>query len=354
MYVSKIMSLFFLFILGYSSSLAGSLAEKKFDVEHGMVTFEIKGGGKLSDDINITLKGEGKLFFRNNGVDALVEESYDELATGAINNIEKIQICEKFENKQRYSVDFDTKKILERAMPKGNFKDYYLAGLKKTGQERVLGYTCDVWEGDGIKKCLYKGIPLLLEHYILGVYYEKKAIKVDFDTKPKYANCTLPNFPVEKFALFKTSIKTKNIILPKEMSQVILAVAQKMHKDLKYSKKSKDDLSEKEKQVYKNMLGQHIFHKQKIFLPKLLHEMKKSRLCLQNANDLKKAKTCLNKLIDMNKNIGYYYNYEIDSFEKENKEQLLDELDEQIYFFESKMKCIRSAKNLSNLSECMK
>ena len=158
---TKFKTLFLFFIMGSTLLFSANLSGKKFDVETGMVTFEITGAGQITDDVNISIQGKGKLRFRDWGVEALLEEDYEEVTTGRLNNINKIQICEKFERKQRFDVDFDTEKILERPMPKGNFKEYYLKGMQKTGEEKIAGYTCDVWEGKGMKNVFTKGYRFL-------------------------------------------------------------------------------------------------------------------------------------------------------------------------------------------------
>ena len=347
---TKIKTLFLFFIMGNTLLSSASLSDKKFDVETGMVTFEISGAGQITDDVNINIKGEGKLRFKDWGVEALLEENYEEITTGVLNDINKIQLCEKFENKQRFDVDFDTEKILERPMPKGNYKEYYVKGMHKTGQEKIAGYTCDVWEGQGVKKCLYKGIPLLVEHYIFGIYYQKKAVKVQLDIVPSPSKCALPNFPVEKFALFKTSIKTKSIKLPKELSQVIVSIQKEMHKIVK----SEDDLTAVQKRVLLDKMGQNIFEKQKTFLPELLTTMKKARMCLQQIESKDDANACLSAVVEMKSKVTKDVDNTMDAWSPEKKEKILSHFEDYISFLESKMKCIRASQNISDLATCIK
>ena len=348
----KMKRVFLFLILGTSLLYASN--SKKFDVESGMVIYNINGGGKLTNDINISIKGEGKLRFKDGGVVALVEENHDELTTGAIRDLNKVQICEKFEDKQHFDVDFGTEKILERPIPKGNFKEYYLKDLVKTGQEEIAGYTCDVWEGKGIKKCLYKGIPLLSENYLWGIYYQKKAVKVKLNIDVSPSKCLLPDFPLEKFALFKTNIKTKSVKLPNELSSVIVHVSKTLRKSLKESKLSEDELTDQQKQVWLDKLGQNIYERQMIFLPKMLLTMKKARVCLQQTEHLNDANTCLLDVINMKKKISQNENNMIVTWNEVEKNKVMDEFDTNISLLESKMKCIRGAKNISDLSHCMK
>ncbi len=343
-----------LLFLSFLTALAAGTAEKKFDIETGMVIYKISGGGKLTNDVNLTIKGKGKLRFKNWGVVALIEENYEESTSGAINNINKVQRCVKLEDKQRLDVDFDNKKILERKMPKGNFQTYITKDLVKKGQEEISGYTCDIWEGHGVRKCIYKGIPLLVENYLLGVYYQKKATQVTFNIDKNVSACSIPNYPVEKFALFKTSIKTKTKKLPKELSKILESVSEEMNKKLINSKIAEDSLTLKQKRVWLDKVGQNIFEKQKEFLPQFLLSMKKARVCLQQADNWIQANVCVENVIQLKAELTEDKQNNIELWKGKEKIKVLDQFDENIFLLESKMKCIRASQNITDLSNCMK
>ena len=69
-------------------------------------------------------------------------------------------------------------------------------GGKKTGTDKVLGYTCDVWEAMGTKQCIYKGIPLKVESNVMGIKNSEVATKADFDISLSEDEFKLPDFPV--------------------------------------------------------------------------------------------------------------------------------------------------------------
>lgn len=353
-YRMKFKSLFLFLTVGSTILFAAGNSEKKFDVESGMIVFSISGAGQLSHDINLTIWGDGKLRFRDWGVEAMVEEEYEVIAIGALQYIHKVQLCEKFEDKQRFDVDFEVGKIFERPMPKGNFKEYYVKGMEKKGQETIAGQVCDVWEGEGVKKCLYKGIPLLVEHYFLGVYYQKKAVEIKLNIKSDPSKCALPDFPVEKFALFKTNIKTKNIKVPVEFSEMIRTIRKNMHKYLNTQYIAEDELNEKQKTVLLDKMGENIFEAQKKFLPEYLETFKKARVCLQQAENEKEANICLSGVIAMKKSISKNMDNSIESWDEKEKSKTLDAFDDNIFLLESKMKCIRASQKLSDLAACMK
>ncbi len=352
--LNKIIMSFLFFCLGSMTLFASSINHKKFDIEAGMVIYDISGGGKLTNDVNLTIKGKGKLRFKEWGVVALIEEKMEEITSGTINNINKVQRCTKLEDKHRLDVDFDNKKIQERTMPKGNFQTYITKDLVKKGKEEIAGYTCDIWEGYGVRKCIYKGIPLLVENYLLGVYYQKKATQVTFKIDTTASACSIPKYPVEKFALFKTSIKTKTKKLPKELSKVLEIVAKDMNKELTNSKTLEDNITPKQKRVWLDKIGQNIFEKQKVFLPQYLLNMKETRVCLQQADNWIQANVCVEDMIQLKAELTKDNRNNIELWKGKEKIKVLDQLDENIFLFESKMKCIRASQNITDLSNCLK
>ena len=352
--LNKIIITFLFFCLGSMTLLSAKINHKKFDIETGMVLYNISGGGKLTDDVNLTIKGKGKLRFKDWGVVALIEEDLEEITSGSINNIDKVQRCKKLEDKQQLDVDFNNKKILERKMPKGNFQKYITKDLVKNGQEEIAGYTCDIWEGYGVRKCIYKGIPLLIENYILGVYYQKKATQVTFNIDTTVSACAIPNYPVEKFALFKTNIKTKTEKLPQELSKIIEIVSKDMNKKMTDSKILEDNITPEQKRVWLDKIGQNIFKKQKALLPRFLLSMKKARVCLQQADNWVQANACVEDVIQLKAELTKDKQNSISHWKGKEKDRILDQFDENIFSLESQMKCIRSSQNMTDLSTCMK
>jgi len=352
--ISQIKTIFLLFVLGSAMLFSAGTAEKKFDIESGMVLYTINGSGKLTADVNLTVKGKGKLRFRDWGVVALIEEDLEEITSGAINNINKIQRCKKLEDDRQLDVDFDNEKIQERKMPKGNFQKYITKDLVKKGQEEIAGHTCDIWEGYGVRKCIYKGIPLLVEHYLLGVYYQKKATHVTFNIDTTESACTIPNYPVEKFALFKTNMKTKTAKLPQELSKILELVSKDMNTEIINSKISEDTLTPEQKRTWLDKIGQNIFEKQKEFLPQFLLSMKKARVCLQQADNWIQANTCVENVIQLKAELIKEKQHNIEQWKGEEKNKVLDQFDENIFLLESKMKCVRGSQNITDLSTCMK
>ena len=352
--LNKMIMAFIFSCLGSITLFSSEINHKKFDIETGLILYSISGGGKLTEDVNLTINGKGKLSFKDWGVVALIEEDLEEITSGAIHNIDKVKRCKKLENKRQLDVDFDNKKIQERKTPSGNFQKYITKDLVKKGQENIIGYTCDIWEGYGVKKCIYKGIPLLVEHYLLGVYYQKKATYISFNIDSTASACTIPNYPVKKFALFKTNIKIKTPKLPQELSKILELVSKEMKKEMTNSKISEDTLTPKQKRIWLDKVGQNIFEKQKVFLPKFLFSMKKARVCLQQADNWIEANTCVEDVIQLKAKLTKDKQNNIEQWKGEEKNKVLDQFDENIFELESKMKCVRGSQNITDLSTCMK
>ena len=352
--LNKIIITFLFFCLGSITLLANPTNHKKFDIETGMILYSISGGGKITDDVNLTVKGKGKLRFKDWGIVALIEEDLEEITSGAIHNIDKVQRCKKLEDDRRLDVDFDNEKIQERKMPKGNFQKYITKGLVKKGKEKIAGHVCDIWEGYGVRKCIHKGIPLLIENYLLGVYYQKKATYITFDIDSTESACIIPNYPVEKFALFKTNMKTKTEKLPQELSKILELVSKDMNKKMTHSKISEHTLTPAQKRIWLDKIGQNIFKKQKEFLPELLLSMKKARVCLHQADNWIQANTCVEDVIQLKAELTKEKQHNIELWTGEAKNKVLDQFDENIFLLESKMKCVRGSQNITDLSTCMK
>jgi len=336
-----------------SMVLHASVEEKKYDVKSAMIEYMISGGGVLTPETNLTVEGKGKLRFKEWGNVELFEEAVEETTSGTIKNIETTQVCKKISHDRKLDVDFKNKKILERQIPKGRYRTL-TNGLVVKAQKEIAGYKCDMWEGDGIRKCIYKGIPLLIEYGMLGITYQKKAVSVAFDINTSLNQCTIPSYPVQKFALFKTNIKTKSKKLPKAFSKRLLEISQEFYKTLKENNMTESELPMQKRKIWLEKIGENIFEKQKVLLPEFLLSMKKTRVCLQQAPDWIVANSCLDKLVGLKNKMMKNRQSSIEVWKGKEKQKVLDDFDTNISLLESKMKCIRSAKNITDLSRCMK
>jgi hypothetical protein len=337
----------FIILVTHALDAAGTL--KLYEVPKAEVTYKISGGGPLSTEVNLTLEGEGKLRFKEWGAVELIERHIVERTTGVIHYSRKQDSCEKRQEKQIYDVDFKNKRILERSLPGGKKVRDLTDGLTKYGQQMVANVVCNMWVGKGIRRCIYKGIPLFTEYRALGLYYREDATDVNFDiniTEP--SGCAIPEYPVRKFSLYTNNFKTKNKKPPKSFSKRLLKAIEM----LESKKGDEEKLPEKEKKALIQMIGAPIFEEQKALLPKLLETLKKTRACLVQAKETAMANACLYDLLQIKSYFTGNSHNRIDDWTKD-RERILNTFDENIIALQSKMKCIRGAKNIHDLSACM-
>ena len=342
--------IFFIFIQTYINA---TINVQKYDIQSAKVDYVINGGGVLTSEMNLTVKGTENLYFKEWGKVELFKKLVDEKASGTVNTIETIQICQKIDKNKKLDVDFKNKKILERYITQAN-KDSVTKGLVKKGQKEILGYKCDIWEGDGIKKCIYKGIPLLVEYDLLGIMYQKKAVSLTVDINSSFSPCKIPAYPIQKFALFKNNTKTTSKKPSETFLKHLLLISKEYYRVLKSKHTKQKNISLQKRKYWLNKLGENIFKKQKVLLPKLLLSMKKARICLQEAKNWVDANVCIEDVVLIKKHFTKDKESEIGLWKGNKRQKVLDTFDTNISLLESKMRCIRSSQNITDLSNCMK
>lgn len=336
------------------SLLHADITLPQYGVEKGLIVYDVYGGGPLTPETNLTLEGNASLRFSNFGKTLISGEEGIVLTSGALQSRQAIKNLEKQTSNALFTVDFQNEKIQERknsisnALKSGESKD-----LNNTGQEEVAGVTCDVWQGQGIRKCLYKGIPLKIESDVLGISYHKVARIVDFDTNSTSEAYELPDFPVEDFALFNSAIKTKNEAKAKCYTDVLKDVAYSVEQKVVKSG-NKLGIDAKEKTEYLNKIGQKIYKNQKQLLPKLLLSMKETRECLQTVENTFDANECIERFSKLKEQLGSDENHFIVLWDEKKKNEFLDKIEDSINDLQSRIPCIDRSKNITDLSSCMK
>jgi hypothetical protein len=126
----------------------------------------------------------------------------------------------KLDNGESFSVDFNKKKIYaSRDMvmdmvianhpnaDAGEVGESMLESMggKKTGTEKFLGYTCDIWEIMGGKQWIHKGLMLKMEMTVLGITTKTEATSVKLDVSVPDAKFDLPDFPIQETESFMSN-----------------------------------------------------------------------------------------------------------------------------------------------------
>ena len=198
-----------------SNSVLQDEGSKRYKVKSGKIEYSVQTSGKV---MGSTVKGSGtqKLFFKDWGVVEVREEKSEQTTTVSLFGqssveTETVHTLVKLDHGQTSMVDYETKQITQgRDMMSGmaasngtNMSDMgeemmISMGGKKTGTEKVLGYTCDIWELAGTKQWVYKGVSLKMEADVMGVKTTTTATSARFDCSVADEHFELPDFPVQQ------------------------------------------------------------------------------------------------------------------------------------------------------------
>lgn len=339
--------------IGGVTLLQAEVATHPFEVESGMVLYEISGGTQLTPETNLSIKGKAKLCFKDWGEVKLEEESGVVVTTGAIKHKQHVKRLEKHTKDTVITADYANEQLLERKKSSHDISGHdETASLTKTGEETVAGVLCDVWEGASVKKCMYKNIVLKLESHILDVWYVKEATKAIFDINTSSEACSVPDFPVQEFALFKDDIKTKNVHKSESFYKILKQTAFSVS-DMNASYRS-SDIRDEERRKFINHISKDIYKRQKKLLPKLLKSMKKTRECLQTVEDPFTANQCIEEFSRMKAQLGIEEDDYMIHWDEQCKNILLDKIEDELINLQSRIPCVNRAKNITDLSSCMK
>lgn len=188
---------------------------KRYDVKSGIVSYQTTISGKV---MGSTVKGSGasSLYFKNWGGLELREEESNQITTVSImghTNTEKTHshVMNKLDNGESYLADFEKKQITVRRDPMMDIinqsgsnasdvgkKMLESMGGKMIGQEKFMGYNCEIWEIMGGKQWVYKGVMLKIDMSVMGIRTVTEAISAKFDVSVADKYFELPDFPVSK------------------------------------------------------------------------------------------------------------------------------------------------------------
>lgn len=181
---------------------------KRYDVKSGIVTYEITHSGNMMG-IKIQGKGEAKTVFKEWGN---VELHSEQSQTTTMGHVEKTHELTKFDNGKVYVVDYGANVIYEYSpamLAKPEYKDLVKTGKKslkamggkKIGEEKFMGYECEVWEMMHVKLWLYKGLMLKSQADIMGMKHQTVAKDIKLNVSVSDSQLQLPKLPVKKASL---------------------------------------------------------------------------------------------------------------------------------------------------------
>ena len=323
---------------------------KPYEIPQASVQYLISGGGMIAPDVNLTIKGKGKRRFKAYGAVELIQKELSFKVDGVLHERKRKKIVRKRERQNEIVADFDRRKIRERVLSASTIRNDLTKGMEQTGQQMIADVVCTMWESAGVKRCLYKGVPLFTEYRLAGLYYKEEAINVHFDIDTNDTSaCAVPDYPMEKVSLYKANFKRN----PKKHEYAFHDEMLRLLSTLRERASDPDALSPQKRTQLLNRLGEPIFKEQKKRLPELLKTLKVARACLMQAEKTSEANKCIAPVVAFKRMMSDREDNEITDWKRE-REGVLEEFDSSIAYLASRMSCIRSAKRLNELASCMR
>ena len=212
----KKLHIFILMILVLSACSGNSQSKlKRYGVKSGMVQYKITTSGNVMGG-TISGSGTASLYFKDWGAVELKEEKSTKTTSMKLFGRSKVDkqsthTMDKLDNGKSYSVDFNEKVIYVKNDPmmemmkesgtdagEAGKKMLESMGGKKIGNEKYMGYDCEVWSIPGGKEWIYKGVVLKVDVQMMGVRTVKEATDVKFDVSVPGSKFELPDFPIKK------------------------------------------------------------------------------------------------------------------------------------------------------------
>lgn len=188
---------------------------KRYDVKSGIVEYKTTISGSVMGG-TVTGSGTQSLYFKNWGAKEIREDQSAQttkISMMGVNSEEKTSshTMDKLDNGKSYHVDFEAKEIYLSNDPIMEFikesgtdagdagkKMLESMGGKLVGNEKFMGYDCEIWEIMGGKQWLYKGVMLKLEMTMMGITTVTEATTAKFDIRVADNYFELPDYPVVK------------------------------------------------------------------------------------------------------------------------------------------------------------
>ncbi len=365
----KIVKISMMALLGSSLAFAGASQMQKYEVKSGKITYEIKGSADIMGMVKTKTIGKKRVIFDEYGVQNLVEENkVEKKTTQGQTETTKSHTMVYMKDSILYQVDFSKKRIMrmqnptaamgalmggEKSMKQTGEEMMKQMGGKKIGSDKVLGYTCDVWQIMGsVKQCMYKGIPLKVESDMMGMKSTEIASKIEFDISITKENFELPDFPIydtqgnildkNKLDSMDKKDEAKTMQVSEDMAVLGATVATAMQNAgvQKGETPTKAQEAEMKSAIMSAMLPQmkeQILGQESILLF--------GKECLGKADTLKEANICnqkANKMSDEEEEDFNEWNQKI-------KKEVLGFIEQGI----SQMDCIKKAQNMNEAQQCM-
>ncbi len=339
-----------------------------FDIKSGKVTYAVIGSANMMG-VQMQTKGKKRLVFDKYGARNLTETVTVEKRSGmGGNETTKTHTLTLMDGERLYVADFNHKTITK--MPNvgaamlggGNMKQKGLTMMKqmggrKTGTDKVLGYTCDVWELMGTKQCIYKGVTLKVESNVMGVVNKEVATDVQFGISLSDSDFKLPDFPVQEGTGVTGSpmgSQGGGMAVPppsaqdmSKMEEALKAMGAAMQKSS--GNGQMPAMSQEDRQKMGEAMGAALagalMPQMKQQLIEQEQAMKFAKTCLTDADTLAQAQKCAQRVDEMMGESGE----PLDKWDAQTKQQALQEIDRAL----DSVACAKRAKTAQAMQQCM-
>ena len=363
----KVLKISMVMVLGGALLFAGADQYKKYGVESGKIDYKIAGSGNI---MGVTTKTVGKkrVLFDAYGARELNEENQVQKTTiGGNAKVDKSHKLTYMQGAMIYTVDLKAKRIMRMQNPGFAMmgamggKDVMETGEammkkiggKKVGTDKVLGYTCDVWEIMGsVKQCMYKGLPLKVESNVMGIKNVEIATKAEFDISLSKDDFELPDFPIysmdgEKLDKSKLeSMDKKSEAQAAQAGEDMAALGALMAGAMESTgvKKGEVPTEDQEKAMGDAMMASMLpVMKQKMLSQEKMLQFGKK--CLTKADTLKEANVCSRKMNEMSGE----EDDDLTEWDEKTKKEILGFIDQGLAGTE----CVKEAQTMDAVKQCM-
>lgn len=176
---------------------------KRYEIKSGIIEYSVSGGGNMMG-IETKIEGKSKTLFKEWGAVELHDDTTKSVIMG---REEHTRQTTKIDNGKVYIADYEQKIIVQYdpdTLLQSEYKDLAKSaeemmlskGGTKTGEEKIQGYRCEVWETPQMKLWLHKGIMLRSEVNLMGVTHTTEATAIHLDASVSDEDLQLPDFPI--------------------------------------------------------------------------------------------------------------------------------------------------------------
>ena len=350
---------------------AGSDTTKRYGIQHAKIRYEIRGGGDIMGMVKTKIKGKKRVIFDHYGTKEITEVAkVTQTTTNGKSKMEKVHTMTYINGGTLYRVDFKHKRIIRmknagmaaatlfggaKNRAKNGKAMMQKMGGKMIGKDKVLGYTCEVWDLMGVQQCIYKGVVLRIVSDIMGMKNSEVATQIDFSPTLNPNSFKLPDFPiydVQGNKLERSKLDTmdeRSEVKAEKNAEDMAALGAAMATAMQSAGVKKGEtLTKAQEKKMENSMMNAMFPRMK---RKMLAESKAlefAKVCLEKADTLKEANACEEKM-DTTRAEPSGPEDKLQKWDSKTKKETLGFIDQAL----KNMECAKKANSMQEMRQCM-